>query len=55
MIDTYPKNLISEDAWRALPLRYALWGKAPCEIVPLILRSYRIYYLGCAPIVMALG
>ena len=55
MIDTYPENLITEDAWGALPLRYALWGKAPCEIIQLILRSYRIYYRDRAPIVMALG
>ena len=55
MIDTYPENLITEDAWGALPLQYALWGKAPCEVVQLILRSYRIHYRDHAPIVMALG
>jgi hypothetical protein len=40
----YPKNLIVEDEWGALPLLYALWGDAPSEIIHFLINSYQSFY-----------
>ena len=40
----YPKNLITEDSWGALPLLYAFWGAAPAEIIQFLLGSYQSLY-----------
>ena len=44
LIDKYPENLITEDRWGAVPLLYAIWGKAPNEIIQLLVESYRFLY-----------
>jgi hypothetical protein len=44
IVDMYPNNLIVEDAWGALPLLYAIWGDAPCEVVQLLVNSYQSLY-----------
>ena len=41
LVEKYPKNLITEDRWGAIPLLYALWGKAPDEIVLFLVKSYQ--------------
>jgi hypothetical protein len=44
IVDIYPNNLIVEDAWGATPLLYAVWGKAPSEIVNFLVKSYQSLY-----------
>ena len=44
MIEKYPGNLIVEDAWGAVPLLYAVWGRAPSEILHFLVKSYQIHY-----------
>jgi hypothetical protein len=44
LIERYPKNLITEDRWGALPLLYAFWGAAPAEIIDFLLESYQALY-----------
>jgi len=33
IVDNYPDNLITKDKWGALPILYAIWGRAPLDIV----------------------
>jgi hypothetical protein len=44
LVEKYPENLIVEDAWGATPLLYAIWGKAPNEIVHFLINSYQSLY-----------
>jgi hypothetical protein len=44
IVENYPKNLITEDSWGALPLLYAFWGAAPAEIIQFLLGSYQSLY-----------
>ena len=46
IIEKYPANLITVDAWGAVPLLYAFWGAAPVEIIEFLLESYRSLYPG---------
>jgi hypothetical protein len=48
IVEKYPGNLITEDAWGALPLLYAFWGAAPAEIIQFLLDSYQSLYPGHA-------
>jgi len=44
IVDNYPENLIVKDGWRAVPLLYAIWGRAPDEIVQFLVESYKFLY-----------
>jgi hypothetical protein len=44
IVAKYPVNLITEDAWGAVPLLYALWGAAPVEIDNFLIYSYQSLY-----------
>jgi hypothetical protein len=44
IVEKYPTNLITVDAWGALPLLYAIWGDAPVEIVNFLINSYQSLY-----------
>jgi hypothetical protein len=44
IVAKYPANLITVDAWGALPLLYAIWGDAPVEIIQLLINSYQSLY-----------
>jgi hypothetical protein len=59
VIDQYPETLIMEDAWGAVPLLYAIWGSAPCEIVNLLASRYQYHYpnhaINWSMMIMTLG
>jgi len=44
LVDKYPENLISEDRWGAVPLLYAIWGKAPDEITQFLATTIQSNY-----------
>ena len=44
IVEKYPTNLITVDAWGAVPLLYAFWGDAPTAIVQFLLESYQSLY-----------
>jgi hypothetical protein len=44
IVAKYPANLITVDAWGAVPLLYAIWGDAPVEIVNFLIDSYQSLY-----------
>jgi len=44
LVDKYPDTLVTEDRWGALPLLYAVWGRAPDEIVQYLIDSYKSVY-----------
>jgi hypothetical protein len=44
IIDNYPTNLITEDAWGATPLLYAVWGNASTEILQFLLESHQLHF-----------
>ena len=44
IVEKYPTNLITVDAWGAVPLLYAFWGDAPTAIVQFLLDSYQSLY-----------
>jgi len=44
LVEKYPENLITEDAWGALPLFYAIWGNSPDEIVQFLVQKYQSLY-----------
>jgi hypothetical protein len=44
IIEKYPTNLITVDAWGAVPLLYAFWGDAPTAIVNFLIDSYQSLY-----------
>jgi hypothetical protein len=44
IVEKYLTNLITVDAWGAVPLLYAIWGDAPIEIVNFLIDSYRSLY-----------
>lgn len=44
LIERYPEHLITEDEWGDLPLLYALWGRAPQEIVDYLTSSMKRYH-----------
>ena len=44
LIDKYPQTLVIEDRWGASPLLYAVWGRAPDEIVKFLVESYLSLY-----------
>ena len=41
LIEQFPENLVIKDGWRALPLIYAVWGRAPDEIIQFLVDSYK--------------
>jgi hypothetical protein len=59
IVAKYPANLITEDAWGALPLLYAIWGDAPVEIINFLIDSYQSLYtdheFGWTDMVITLG
>jgi hypothetical protein len=44
IVAKYPANLITVDAWGAVPLLYAIWGDAPIEIINYLIDSYQSLY-----------
>ena len=44
IIEKYPANLITVDAWGAVPLLYAFWGAAPVDVIEFLLDSYQSFY-----------
>jgi hypothetical protein len=44
IVAKYPTNLITVDAWGAVPLLYAIWGDAPIEIINFLIDSYQSLY-----------
>jgi hypothetical protein len=44
IVAKYSANLITADAWGALPLLYAIWGDAPIEIINFLIDSYQSLY-----------
>jgi hypothetical protein len=44
IVEKYPTNLITVDAWGAVPLLYAIWGDAPTEIINFLIDSYQSLY-----------
>ena len=44
IIDNYPTNLITEDAWGATPLLYAVWGNASADIIQFLLESHQLHF-----------
>ena len=44
LIEKYPEGLITKDEWGAPPLLYAVWGRAPNEVVQLLVESYQRIY-----------
>ena len=44
LISKYPGHLITEDVWGDIPLLYAIWGRAPQEVVTLLCTSIREYH-----------
>ena len=44
LIDKYPDTLTIKDRWDALPLLYAVWGRAPDEIIQYLVESYKLIY-----------
>jgi len=44
LVNKYPEALVTEDRWETLPLLYAVWGKAPSEIVQFMVERYKSLY-----------
>jgi len=44
LVAKYPENLIVKDRWGAVPLLYAVWGRAPSEVVQYLIESYQSLY-----------
>ena len=44
LVDKYPKALVTEDRWGAVPLLYAVWRNAPMEIVDFLVERYQSLY-----------
>ena len=44
LVNKYPANLVTVDRWGALPLLYAVWGRAPSEIIQFLVDSYKSTY-----------
>mmetsp|Transcript_18991 Transcript_18991/g.40047 ORF Transcript_18991/g.40047 Transcript_18991/m.40047 type:complete len:488 (+) Transcript_18991:136-1599(+) len=44
LIDQYPEQLVTEDHWGDIPLFYSIWGRAPLEIVDLLVDSMKIHH-----------
>jgi hypothetical protein len=44
LISRYPGHLITEDVWGDIPILYAIWGRAPHEIVGLLASSMEEYH-----------
>ena len=44
LITKYPETLITEDRFGAIPLLYAVWGKAPSESIRFLVESYNSLY-----------
>eukprot|EP00804_Cyclotella_cryptica_P004809 CCRYP_004902-RA/>CCRYP_004902-RA protein AED:0.03 eAED:0.03 QI:276/1/1/1/1/1/3/468/492 len=44
IISKYPGHLIAQDIWGDIPLLYALWGRAPRDIVDLLATSLKQYH-----------
>ena len=59
LVAKYPEALVTEDRWGAVPLLYAIWGRAPDEIVQYLVDSYKSihpnYALNWTSMVTALG
>ena len=47
LIEQYPKNLVTKDGWRAVPLLYAVWGQAPDDIIQFLVGSHQSIYPNC--------
>ena len=44
LINRYPGHLITQDVWGDIPLLYAIWGRAPPEVVALLANGIREYH-----------
>ena len=59
LVDKHPETLVTEDSWGALPLLYAVWGRAPDEVVQYLVDSYTSlhpdYALNWKNMVLTLG
>ena len=44
LVSIYPNSIITQDVWGAIPLLYALWGRAPQEIVQFLATSIKEYH-----------
>ena len=44
ILSRYPGHLIVQDVWGDIPLLYALWGRAPRDIVDLLATSMKQYH-----------
>ena len=44
LVARYPEHLITGDKWGDIPLLYAMWGRAPPEIVDLLTSSMKKYH-----------
>jgi len=44
LVEKYPDTLITEDRWGAPPLLYAVWGRAPDDIIQFLVESYKSLY-----------
>jgi len=44
LIDKYPETLVMEDRWGTIPILYAVWGRAPDEIIQFLVNSYISIY-----------
>lgn len=48
LITSNPEQLVTEDAWGEIPLSYAIWGRAPREVVELLaagMKEFHALYL----------
>jgi len=44
LVNKYPDTLVTKDRWGDVPLFYAVWGRAPKEIVQFLIDSYNSLY-----------
>jgi len=44
LVVKYPETLIAKDRWGAIPLLYAVWGKASSESIRFLVESYNSIY-----------
>lgn len=44
LVEAYPKHLITEDKWGALPFLYVVWGSAPNDIIQYLVTKHQSFY-----------